>query len=79
MATARRSEPLSRADVEALFRAPPAASSAAQLSTKVDAFRRSRGLLDSGEHAVHRCRGGCSWSQLEENAWICEKSGWGGG
>lgn len=75
MATARRSEALSRADGEALFQSPTHNRSL-QLSSEVDAFRRARGLTDTLQHATHSCRGGCSWSHLVgHSAWICEKSG----
>lgn len=72
MAAAKRSEALR--NVESLFRSP-ASSRSQQLSSKVDAFRRQRGLLDDKKHASHCCRGGCNWVQLDQDTFICENSG----
>jgi hypothetical protein len=73
MAAAKRSEALR--DAESLFRSPISRSQ--QLSSKVDAFRRQRGLLDNKKHASHCCRGGCNWVQLDQDTFICENSGCG--
>ncbi len=79
MATAKRSEALGiRGGArEGLFRAPVGPSSdGPTLGSRVEAFRRERGLEDACHHACHACpTGTCSFTHLEPNAWICEATG----